>query len=127
MTGTVDSPTVKKEQNVLTEQNWYSLKKACNNVVSTEYAQSTMIYGNQWDEVMSWLIETGEKTEEEINIDSTSWGNYEIDGIDGEKQVTGYNEAWKANNIYDLAGNCWEWTQETNDINYRIVRSRRLC
>ena len=26
--------------------------------------------------------------------------------------TTGRSEYWKANNIYDLAGNTWEWTQE---------------
>ena len=40
----------------------------------------------------------------------------------GSKQVTGYSEHWKANNIYDLAGNCYEWTQEVCDINYRAFR-----
>ena len=39
-------------------------------------------------------------------------GNYEKD-TDGYaiKKNTGSNEAWQANNIYDLAGNCDEWTQ----------------
>ena len=29
---------------------------------------------------------------------------------------------WKANNIYDIAGNCWEWTQEANGAVYRAYR-----
>ena len=129
LTGTMASPTVQKRQTVLTGQNWSNLKKACNNVVSTEYAQSEMIYGNQWDEVMSWLVSTGEKTEEEINVDSSSWGNYsdstgEAVTGSGTKRVSGYNEAWKANNIYDLSGNCREITQEALSTNYRISRGR---
>ena len=125
LTGTVDSPTVQKGQTVLTDQNWYNLKKACSNIVSSEYAQSEMIYGNQWDEVMSWLISTGEKTEAEVNEDSISWGNYNTEsGGTGAKQISGYSENWKANNIYDLAGNCDERTQEANSTNFRIIRGR---
>ncbi len=40
----------------------------------------------------------------------------------GSKQATGYSEYWKANNIYDLAGNCWEWTQEAYDTDSRASR-----
>ena len=55
---------------------------------------------------------------------SISWGNfsnttgnaqYDIDGttkISGVKQTTGKSEYWKAKNIYDFAGNTWEWTAE---------------
>ena len=40
----------------------------------------------------------------------------------GSKQVTGFSEYWKANNIYDLAGNCYEWTQEASNTSRRAVR-----
>ena len=118
LTGTVDNPTVKKGDKVLDAKSWYELKKSCNSIVNTTYAQSEMIYGNQWDEVMSWLISTGEKTESEVNEDSSSWGNYD------DEEVSGYSEEWKANNIYDLAGNYSEWTQEANGTSYRSRRGR---
>ena len=117
ITGTVSEPTVQRDQTVLTNQNWYNLKKACSNIVSSSYAQSEMIYGNQWDEVMSWLVKTGGKTDSEVNSNSSSWGNYS-----GTKRSSGYDEAWKANNIYDLAGNCSDWTQEADDTVYRVRR-----
>ena len=44
-------------------------------------------------------------------------GNYS----QNTKQNTGSNETWKANNIYDLAGNCWEWTKEANNTDYRAA------
>ena len=127
ITGSVDSPTVEKGGTVITRQNWYNLKKACTNVVSTEYAQSTMVYGNQWDEVMAWLIATGDKTETQVNENSADWGNYsDSTGTaatnSGSPQTAGKNEAWQANNIYDLAGNCSEWTQEATDTNSRVFR-----
>ena len=126
LTGSVASPTVQKGQTVLASQNWYNLKKACSNVVSSSYAQSTMIYGNQWDEVMDWLVDTG-MSSDLVNKDSSSWGNYNNSSgaaatNSGSKRASGYNEAWQANNIYDLAGNCWEWTQEAVDTYYRVYR-----
>ena len=48
-----------------------------------------------------------------LNTEAT--GNGTINGGTpkyGSKQVTGFSEYWKANNIYDLAGNCYEWSQE---------------
>ena len=125
LTGTVSKPTIKKKQAVLTGQNWYNLKKACTDVVSTDYAQTTMIYGNQWDEVMDWLIETGDKTDYEVNTDSSNWGNFNDSTGNaatgsGTKRPAGYSEYWKANNIYDLAGNCEEWIQEADLANRRI-------
>ena len=118
ITGNVENPTVQKEETVLSNVNYYRLKKACLNIVSSKYAQSTMIYGNQWDEVMSWLVKTGEKTYEEVNIDSSSWGNCGT----GNKTLSGYNELWKSNNIYDLSGNCLEITQETFSDGAHITR-----
>lgn len=128
LTGSVNSPTEKKGAS-LTNTNWYNLYKACQNVVRDETGnvKSTMIYGVQWDAVCSWLKQSGFDTDS----NSSSWGNYKdssenanIDGA-GSKQVTGYSEYWKAYNIYDLAGNCYEWTQEAYSTDRRVVR--RWC
>ena len=132
LTGSVESPTVQKNQTVLTNQNWYNLKKACTNVVSSKYAQSTMVYGNQWDEIMSWLVTTGDKTEQQVNENSADWGNYsDSTGAaatnSGNLQTSGKNEAWKANNIYDLAGNCSEWTEEASGSSFRVDRAGNCC
>ena len=143
LTGSVDVPTVQKGQEVLTADiagNWYYLKKACSNVVTgDEYgAQSTMIYGNQWDEVMDWLVDTG-MSSDLVNVDSSSWGNYsDYNTANGYEEgneryealvgtgvlPAGSSEYWQANNIYDLAGNCYELTQEARYINLRVNRGR---
>ena len=129
LTGSVDEPT-EKAGKVLTAAsseagNWYNLYKACQNVVTgKENVKSTMIYGVQWDAVCDWLEQSGFNTDS----NSSSWGNYNnssdnaaIEGA-GSKQNTGYSDYWKANNIYDLAGNYYEWTQEAFSTNNRIVR-----
>ena len=137
LTGTTSSPAVQKGEQVLVDQEWYSLKKACTDLVNTDYAKSGMLYGNQWDEVMDWLINTNEKTEDDIDVDSSSWGNYadynttngytegdeEYIAEAGTKVMTaGFSKYWKANNIYDLAGNAREWTQEAGHRYNRIMR-----
>ena len=83
---------------------------------------SQLITGAGWDRTMNWLIETDNGlTENDVIIDSSSWGNYESStgnaainaGYSNMNYTTGRSEYWKANNIYDLAGNTYEWTQET--------------
>ena len=118
LTGTVDTPTV-KAGDVLTASsseagNWYGLYKACQNVIKNNTdVKSTMIYGCQWDETMSWLNKCGYNTD----TDSSSWGNYS-----GSPINTGSVSTYKANEIFDLAGNYYDWTQEANSSNYRVSR-----
>ena len=71
-------------------------------------------WGINWDTTLQWLIDSGGKSEKEVTRDSTSWGNYSDDdfSIRANGKYTGIYEQAKANNIYDLAGNNWEWTQE---------------
>ena len=93
----------------ITNTNWYELYKKCTELSKKSKVKTRMIWGLQWDATCKWLESSG------FDIsNSTEWGNYKnctSDGA-GEKQKTGNNEKWKANNIYDFAGNCWEWTQE---------------
>ena len=70
--------------------------------------KSHLIYGIEWDSVLQWAIDSQAITKNDVQKDSSSWGNYNS----GSKQQGGTNEYWKLNNIYDIAGNVWEWTQE---------------
>ncbi len=118
LTGTVDTPTVKAGE-VLTASsseagNWYGLYKACQNVIRNNTdVKSTMIYGCQWDETMSWLSRNGYNTD----TDSSVWGNYS-----GSPINTGSDTKYKANEIFDLAGNCFDWTQEAYSTGSRVGR-----
>ena len=102
---------------------------ACTN--NTKTPNMHLIYGIEWDSTLNWLIgnatisssvpgETKTMTIDDIQTDSRSWGNYSDSTGDAAtepweaytRQNTGTSEYWKANNIYDLAGNVSEWTQE---------------
>ena len=78
-----------------------------------------MIYGVQWDATMDWLKATKFQTDtSKVDEDSSSWGNYSS----GSKIDTGSNTTYEANGIFDLAGNCFEWTQEAYSTSSRIGR-----
>ena len=91
---------------------------------SEEYGvTSGLMYGVQWDAVMMFVNDV----KHPVKGDSSSWGNYYnyTGGGTYEKdklQKTGVNENWKAKNMYDLAGNALEWTNEANDSNKRVNR-----
>ena len=89
--------------------NWYTLYKNCTTLASGSKVKTRMIWGLQWDATCNWLDSSGFSI-----TDSTTWGNYSDNTADGHgsEQNTGFSESWKANNIYDFAGNCFEFTQE---------------
>ena len=129
---------VQKDRQPLSGTNWYNLYNACSSskLQASDKVKTQMIWGCQWDVTMNWLISSGAKTSDEVNKDSSTWGNYRnyntannyTEGTAGyEKnagslQNTGSSENWKANNIYDLAGNVEEWTQEANNTSNRAIR-----
>ena len=137
LSGTVTEPT-EKPGKTLTKTDWYNLYNACRSskLQASDKVKTQMIWGCQWDVTMNWLISSGAKTSDEVNKDSSTWGNYSnyntannyTEGTAGyEKnagslQNTGSSENWKANNIYDLAGNVWEWTQEAGSTSSRANR-----
>ena len=102
---------------------------ACVNNTTT--VNMHLMYAIEWDSVLIWLKDnaiissstTGETKImdiDDIQTNSNSWGNYyDSTGdaatepyVKNNLQNTGTSEYWKANNIYDLAGNVWEWNQE---------------
>ena len=121
---------VQKGKVTLTNKNWYELYKKCTTLNASDKVESKMIWGIQWDLACDFISKKGEQ---KSIINSTTWGNHSnstgnaavMDGTTkkyGSKQVTGFSEYWKANNIYDIAGNCWEWTQEAGDTSNRAFR-----
>ena len=131
-------PVIRKGNTSINSQTWYNMYKRCKNIKGTNTNVVTgMIWGNQWDRTLMWLIETGNKTKEQIADDSTSWGNYynatfeyvnssgsttTKNGNSSTRIPTGSSEYTKANNIYDLAGNVRDWTMEAYGTYYRVLR-----
>ena len=123
---------VQKDKESLTNINWYYLYKKCKSLNASEKVESRMIYSIQWDLACDFISKKGEQ---KSITDSRSWGNYndsispankgnyeKASNTASKKKNTGSNEAWKANNIYDLAGNCWELCQEAFMNGNRVGR-----
>ena len=133
-----ETPVVQKGNTNISSQTWYNMYKRCKNIKGDNTNVETgMIWGNQWDRTLMWLIETGSKTKEQIADDSTSWGNYinatfeyvNNSGSTATKNKnsstripTGSTEYTKANNIYDLVGNVRDWTMEASGAYGRVYR-----
>ena len=126
---------VQKDKATLTNTNWYNLYKKCKELNASDKVETRMIWGCQWDVTMNWLISSGAKTSDEVNTNSSSWGNYgdtSVKADDGKTELkaseksaqlnTGKTTFTMANNIYDLAGNCSEWTQEAHGTSSRASR-----
>ena len=133
-----DTPVIQKGNTNIDSQTWYNMYKRCKNLKGKNTNVETGIaWGNQFDRTLAWLVETGNKTKQEITDDSTSWGNYynatfEYINSSGNTATknkdsytripTGSAEYTKANNIYDLSGNVWDWTMEVFGTYSRVLR-----
>ena len=104
-----------------TNVDWYTLYANCKKWAKKgTNVKTRMIWGLQWDATCKWLDSSGFN----ITTNSSTWGNYGDNDATGHgsKQKTGFSESWKANNIYDFAGNCYEFTQEAYNTYNRAFR-----
>ena len=143
------TPVVKKMNTSNNYIAWYTSYTRClalkgsNNNITT-----MMITGSLWDETIDWLVSSGATDSEGtaltyqlVGSNSTTFGNYynatfnyiakdaEIPTATETKETsksvlipTGSAEYTKTNNIYDMAGNVWEWTTEAYSTSYRVCR-----
>ena len=88
---------------------------------STYGVTSTLIYGTQWDAIMSWIDPAYKTstcdTSSSYVANSTGKGNYT-----GEIATCGSSDNYRVKNIYDLAGNVEEWTMEADSTGCRVLR-----
>ena len=103
-------------------KKWYTLYKNCTTLAASSKVKTSMIWGLQWDVTCNWLGNSGFSI-----TDSSRWGNYTNNTATGHgsQRNTGFSENWKANNIYDFAGNCYEFTQEAWSSFSRVIRGGR--
>ena len=98
-----------------------------------------MIYGVQWDLVLKFIETKGATTKEDLTSNSKAIGNckdnlwnitnvnvkystnngntfnvcpYQKNASEGVLLTTGADTSFSLMNIYDMAGNIWEWTLE---------------
>ena len=116
LTGSVTNPT-ELPGTTLRKKDWYTLYKVCKNFTVDEIVESRMIWGCQWDMIMNWMLNSNDTGIQAYVTNSNGKGNY-------SKNIsnTGSNSSYKINNIFDLAGNCSEWTQEAYSTNFRCCR-----
>ena len=74
---------VQKGNTDIYRQTWYAMYEKCKTLSdNNNNIETGMIWGNQWDRTMMWLMEcnakdeTTGKSKEEVISDSSSWGNY---------------------------------------------------
>ena len=145
--GITDDVVVKQGANVYNYIGWSNSNNMTNETggavqKAKEFANekgytsvtSTLIYGVQWDAIMAWIeprYKDKNKAEElvaEKNFvaDSTGKGNYSEDenanSWKGKVTTTGASDDYDVKNIYDLAGNVYEWTMESYSTSNRVGR-----
>ena len=92
---------------------------------STYGVTSTLIYGTQWDAIMAWIDPEYKKEDGNCNSfvsNSTGKGNYKDDDNSNNPTICGSSDNYRVKNIYDLAGNVYEWTMEANSTVDRVIR-----
>ena len=104
-----------------TNKYWYGLYTKAKTYApdtqeNTKSVVSSMIWGSQYDAMMRWMQYNGVDV---TSTDSSKLQNAErnIGSITG-----GENNKDVINNVYDLLGNRYEWTQEANLTSYRVLR-----
>src|SRR5574344_17290 len=115
---TTGKPTSKRGKESWTYINYLNAKVNAESMYKDSlYVKSGLLTGKAWDTACNWIKTSSGKS----IIDSRNYGNHS-DSISpanvtgcGTKQSTGYSDKWCANNIYDMAGNVWEWTNEISN------------
>ena len=110
-----------------------------------EGATSSLIYGVQWDLVLKFIETKSATTQKNLTSDSKAIGNYKdnlwnITNVNAKYSTnrgntfnacpypktasaavlltTGADTSFSLMNIYDIAGNVWEWTREFHNTDY---------
>ncbi len=114
-----DSPKVISGVLPTVTMDWYTMYKNSKKIASENNSvTSSMIWGSQWDAVMNWFLSSSVETTRNYVTNSSGKGVYSQDA----KTTTGSNSNYALNNIYDMAGNVYEWTVEARSFTSRVTR-----
>jgi len=99
---------------------------SANMINNSSTIKTALISGAAWDTTLQWMVNSSENATNEpnINYDTNSKGKgwYNDVSPSDTRHITGY---YAINNIYDMAGNVWEYTTENckyNGNNYGVLR-----
>ena len=111
-------PLSKAGKSVLNYVTCSQAQTLASRLTTTNYTSSLM-FGVQWDLVLAFIASNlGENVIDSngkniLTEDSTSWGRYSGEaGLKVTGAIENDTKEYKKCNIYDLAGNVWEWTLE---------------
>ncbi|MEG2310835.1 MAG: SUMF1/EgtB/PvdO family nonheme iron enzyme, partial [Clostridia bacterium] len=142
------SPVVKKDAITWNYISQIRAVAESKKIYNTSNVHSTLINSYVWDTMLNYLIASGDKTQYQVVNNCSDFANYFnveflIDsnikyssdygktyqiGLTKKQLNTDYlltTGATKRNstkNIYDLAGNIWEWTTEKFNSNFGVFR-----
>lgn len=111
-------PISKKNVQPWTKINYVNSKMCAEKMYtgSDSAVQSGLLTGTDWDTLIMWFLSTGVV---DNVVDARKYGNYtdsqspaNVVNEYGQLHNTGFSEYWKIKNIYDLAGNAVECTNE---------------
>ena len=120
-------PVSKKSAIVWASIDYTNSKASAESMISNEYVQTGLLTGKAWDTTCNWIKDSLNSINSSASLTNSRYYGNHIDSLapanenSGTKSTSGFNENWKVKNIYDLAGNVWEWTSEAND-SYFISR-----
>lgn len=101
---------------------WYGLYSVCQGMYNqtADKVQSLMITGAQYDQIMIWMRNVKNTSEDRKYYikDSTGMGYYG----QSSKTTSGSNNAYAVKKVFDLAGNLYEWTSEALSTSNRSFR-----
>ena len=114
---------VQKNNTDIKSQTWYTQYKLCKTIKANDNVATSMLWGCQWDAALRWMQTSTNSEVTNFPTNSEVKGNYS--GTQGDTNApipTGSNSAYAVNNIYDMAGNVWDWTIEAYGTLCRVTR-----
>lgn len=102
--------------------SWYGLyEKAKTYAIDGDTSKSvvsSMIWGSQYDAMIRWMQSNG------IDVTEANASSTLQNALRNEGTITGGEENKDIlNNVYDILGNKFEWTQEARNADYRVCRA----